>query len=264
MVRRVLTSVVASVWLMPAHSSAQAFGAASTPPVVIHHNPPSPSPAPATPPQVSPAPATTDSSTPGTTDLFRAGPDTYAPRYDRLPSRRHQRFLGGYGYGSGYVADSYGSSRRRDTSYDERSQIERTGYLRLQVLPVTAQVYIDGLYVGVAEDFSRSSTGRAIEIGPHRVEIRAEGFETVTLDVRILPNETITYRRDLRKIEERPEPRVPVAPVETAPRTFYVIPRCYAGDTRPRAERLPVGCFLADVRTMPTPARLGASGRPSN
>ena len=251
MVGRALMAVLASVWLLPAHSSAQAFGAADTAPVVIHHNMPSPSAAPATSPQPSPAPATTSSSTPGTTDLFRAGPDTFAPRYDRLPSRHHQRFLGGYAYLSGYVADAYGFSRRTRSSYDERSQIEQTGYLRLQVLPATAQVYIDGLYVGIADDFSRLSAGRALEIGPHRIEIRAEGFETVTLDVRILPNETITYRRDLRKIEERPEPPVPVAPVETAPRTFYVIPRCYAGDTRPRAEQLPAGCNLARVRAVP-------------
>ena len=43
-----------------------------------------------------------------------------------------------------------------------------------------------------------------------------------------------------------------------APKTFYVIPRCYAGDVRPRAEQLPPGCLLASLREVPpvvAPAR---------
>jgi hypothetical protein len=35
------------------------------------------------------------------------------------------------------------------------------------------------------------------------------------------------------------------------PKTFYVIPRCYAGDVRPTAEELPAGCQLAQLREIP-------------
>jgi hypothetical protein len=35
------------------------------------------------------------------------------------------------------------------------------------------------------------------------------------------------------------------------PKTFYVIPWCYAGDTPPRADRLPERCEIADLRVMP-------------
>ena len=35
------------------------------------------------------------------------------------------------------------------------------------------------------------------------------------------------------------------------PKTFYVIPWCYAGDTPPRADRLPPGCDIANVRAIP-------------
>jgi hypothetical protein len=47
----------------------------------------------------------------------------------------------------------------------------------------------------------------------------------------------------------------PLAPV--APKPFYVIPRCYAGDTPPRENLLPAGCSTANLRTI-----LPAAGRP--
>ena len=50
------------------------------------------------------------------------------------------------------------------------------------------------------------------------------------------------------------EPATPAAPpaaVPGDPRTFYVIPGCYAGDRPPRPERLPAGCDAASMRVIP-------------
>jgi len=88
-----------------------------------------------------------------------------------------------------------------------------------------------------------------IEAGPHPVEIRADGFETVTFDVRIVPNETLTFRTDLKRQDVSPPPAA--APPRPTRRTQSVIPRCYAGDTPPRAEQLPAGCDSTRVRTIP-------------
>ena len=48
---------------------------------------------------------------------------------------------------------------------------------------------------------------------------------------------------------EPPKPAV-VAP-RAQPKTFYVIPGCYAGDRRPERARLPHGCDLSKLRTVP-------------
>ena len=173
-------------------------------------------------------------------DLFRAGPRTYTPRGSG------QRFYGGYGSGSGYITDPFGyisqsDSSPRLTEYMREGRGE--GYLRIDLEPDTARVYVDGLYVGTVADFGR---GRALDAGPHRVEIRADGFEPLTVDVRIRANDTMSYRGTLSKIEQRTELR-PAA----APKTFYVIPRCYAGDVRPQADQLPPGCQLARLREVP-------------
>jgi hypothetical protein len=96
--------------------------------------------------------------------------------------------------------------------------------------------------------FTGGGPARALPAGPHRVEIRADGYETATFDVRIDPNDTISYRRELAKTEEPRQARN-IAPA--IPKTFYVIPKCYAGDKKPNAIQLPKGCRASDLRTVP-------------
>jgi hypothetical protein len=102
-------------------------------------------------------------------------------------------FLGGYGgydYGGGYGSGGY-SSQYRDV-----------GNIRLKVKPSNAQVYVDGYFVGVVDSFDGVFQKLGIESGAHRVELRAEGYETVQFEVLITPGETVTYKGELK-------PRIP-------------------------------------------------------
>ena len=182
-------------------------------------------------------------------DLFLAGPRTYAPRFDRRSRffRYPYPFLSGYGYISDYYFPSYVPPLLPPPySFAQDADLEPYGYLHLDVRPGTAQVFVDGFYVGTVDDVNASGRGLFIEAGPHRVEVRLDGFETTTFDVRIAPNQTTAYRHTLAKIQDRVEPAPP--PVRGAPRTMYVIPRCYAGDAPPRSDQLPAGCDPARVR----------------
>lgn len=182
-------------------------------------------------------------------DLFLAGPETYAPRFDRLRPRDDRLLFPG---GAVYVNDRFVPSKPwRAARYaaHRRSQVQPNGYLQFQVQPGTAEVYVDGFYMGTVDDFRRVIPGRSLDPGPHRVELRAAGYETVTFDVRIMPNETITYRRNLDEV--RPASERPVVAAPPVPRTLYVIPGCYAGDTPPRAVRLSPSCDVSKVRTIP-------------
>jgi hypothetical protein len=106
-------------------------------------------------------------------------------------------------------------------------------------------VFVDGFYVGAASDFQ--DRGLWLDPGPRRIELRADGYETVTFDVRITEDQTVNYRRDLSRAVTQPEAPRPAA----TPKTFYVIPGCYAGDSRPSESRLPKGCSPKNVRTIP-------------
>ncbi len=97
---------------------------------------------------------------------------------------------GGYGYG-GYGADSgygYGGGQYADA-----------GALRLKVKPRQAQVYVDGYFVGVVDQFDGIFQRLHLDSGGHRIEVRLEGYKTLSFDVLIPPGETITYKGDLRR-----------------------------------------------------------------
>ena len=187
-------------------------------------------------------------------DLFRARPKTYAPRFDRVTVGPgfpgvYTPFVPGFYYppvNSGYAK----ASRSRDYRAASRGApvVDASGYLRLDVQPGTAEMYIDGYYAGTADDFE-GGLGGPLEAGSHRIEIRAPGFETVVFDVRTIPGRTITYRGVLSRAERASPPPAPVT-AQPSPKTFYVIPNCYAGDKPPRQDQLRPGCNAADVRTI--------------
>jgi hypothetical protein len=86
-----------------------------------------------------------------------------------------------YGYGYGYVA-----------RYDD------TGSVRVLVKPRDAQVFVDGYYVGVVDEFDGTFQRLRLDTGPHRIEIRKEGFETMRFDVRVTYGHTLNLRGELR------------------------------------------------------------------
>ncbi|MBI3049732.1 MAG: PEGA domain-containing protein [Acidobacteria bacterium] len=201
------------------------------------------------------------------TDVFRAAPQTFAPTFDE-PLGFDPRFfpfggafVGGPFFVPGFFpgvvhvpgffpgfANAVGPFK---PSWARRSSLpgapagEWLGYLRLVVEPDTAQVYVDGFYVGTVADLRGLVT---LEPGPHRVELRAPGYDTVAFDVRVFPTETITYRTALQPSApaEKPAP-----PAPGTPKAFYVIPNCYAGDRPPDRSALPRTCDIAKLRTIP-------------
>ena len=74
------------------------------------------------------------------------------------------------------------------------------GKLHLKVTPRDASVSVDGYYVGIVDDFDGVFQRLHIEAGPHRIEMSAPGYEPLTFDVRIEPDQALTYRGELRKM----------------------------------------------------------------
>ena len=141
----------------------------------------------------------------------------------------------GYGYGYGYTPG--------ESAPSVVAPVAR-GALRLETTPGSAQVYVDGYYVGLADDFGISGRALDLEAGPHRIELRAAGYATLAFSVNIVANQTTRYRGDLQRIAASAPP--PAAPA--APKTTYVIPNCYAGD-RPPVRPLPAGCDIKLLRS---------------
>ena len=73
----------------------------------------------------------------------------------------------------------------------------------LQDEPISArlQVFVDGYYVGVVDEFDGVFQRLRLEAGGHRVEIRLDGYSALTFDVLIPPGETVTFRGELLPIQ---------------------------------------------------------------
>lgn len=123
-----------------------------------------------------------------------------------------------------------------------------TGRLRLEVEPPDAELYINGYYSGTLDDIDGDLE---IAAGLHRVEIRAPGFETLQLDVRIAPGRSITYRRALERVQDKLPPGAASQPPAAVPpsKPVYFIPGCYLGNVPPTEMKLPGTCDLSRAIT---------------
>ena len=115
----------------------------------------------------------------------------------------------GWGYGLGYYGyyDPYwwwGAPYFYDYgAYGYYNEQAGRGGLKLKVQPSNAEVFVDGYYMGTVDDFDGTFQKLELETGPHHVEIRAPGYQTIGFDVRIEFNETVTYRGELQLTSKR-------------------------------------------------------------
>jgi hypothetical protein len=161
--------------------------------------------------------------------------------------------LPAYGYGGASVSSIYETAAPAQPApvavpepppaYEARVPL---GALRLEVEPrESLQVFVDGVFIGTPADL-----GDDIEMttGPHRVELRARGHKTQSIDVGIVEDKMITYRGAL----ERDAAAAPAAPVArpSGSKTMYVIPGCYMGNVSPKEMSLPAGCDISKLTTI--------------
>jgi len=155
--------------------------------------------------------------------------------------RRPSSFSPGPYYGVPYEYGAYVP----EASASVAPMIPAEGWLRFETSPGVAQVYVDGAYVGVVDDFGVSGRTLDLDAGRHHVELRAPDYLTQSFDVSITPSQITRYRGDLQRA-------MPAAPSAAAagrtPTKTYIIPNCYAGD-RPPVRPLPSGCSLKQMVT---------------
>ena len=73
------------------------------------------------------------------------------------------------------------------------------GEVRFDVTPKDAEIYADGFYAGIVDDFNGS---QRLQLAPghHHVAVKMEGYESIEFDLAIESARSITYRATLRKL----------------------------------------------------------------
>ncbi len=142
----------------------------------------------------------------------------YDPFYSGYysPYRSYYGYLPYYGFGMGYglysglgwapyfgdmYGDPYGGGYADTGGYSSSYGRGEQGNLKLKVKPRAAKVYVDGYYVGTVDEFDGSFQKLALNTGRHKVEVKADGFETAEFDVLINPQQTVTFQGDLKRIQ---------------------------------------------------------------
>jgi hypothetical protein len=154
-----------------------------------------------------------------------------------------------FSYGHGVPETSMAETYRMAMAetYRQRQREAARGALVLQTVPDMAQVFVDGYYVGLAEEFGLGGRAINLDAGAHHVELRAPGYETLTFKVVIESNNIVRYRGEMQRIATKPAAAT-APPQPTAVKSLYVIPNCYAGD-KPPAGVLPKGCDVKNLQT---------------
>jgi PEGA domain len=89
----------------------------------------------------------------------------------------------GYPYAYGYPYGVYGS-----------------GSVRTEIKPKQTQVYVDGYYAGVADDFDGAFQRLHTTPGGHTVTLRLEGYRTVTENIYVRPDSTAKLKETMEKL----------------------------------------------------------------
>ena len=98
-----------------------------------------------------------------------------------------------------------------------------TASLRIQVTPSTAEVYVDGYYAGIVDQFDGTFQRLRVEPGEHEIAVYADGFRTLRQRLYLQPLTTVNIRQALEPLQggdvqdARPSPPAAVAGASPAP-----------------------------------------------
>jgi len=104
-----------------------------------------------------------------------------------------------YSYGYPYPVPVYGYSAPPAPVVVGPNSMQYGG-VSLEISPSNANVYVDGAYAGVVEDFDGTRETLTLAAGRHHVEITAPGYSPMVFDVDVLPGQTIPYQGGLQPL----------------------------------------------------------------
>jgi hypothetical protein len=123
-----------------------------------------------------------------------------------------------YGYGYGYGYPYWGGYYRR---YDPNDAL---GAARLQVTPRETEVFVDGYFAGVVDDFDGFSQRLRLEPGEHEVTLFLEGHRPLTRRMLFTVGQTFKVQHEMEPLgagEPPPQRPVPTAKPAAPARTRY-------------------------------------------
>ena len=97
-----------------------------------------------------------------------------------------------------YPDDNYYGSGSGYNGYTDNSA--SYGGVTFDIQPANASVYVDGKYVGTVAEFSAQQPPLSLTLGRHHVDIRLQGFQTLSFDVDAAAGQVTPYQGAMQPI----------------------------------------------------------------
>ena len=75
------------------------------------------------------------------------------------------------------------------------------GAVKLKIKPRDAEVFVDGAYAGIVDEFDGALQSLKLNSGAYQIEVRKPGFDTLHYDVRVQPDHTVTLKDEMKAVK---------------------------------------------------------------
>ena len=99
---------------------------------------------------------------------------------------------------TGGATETLTGATRQVSNAVQSDQSRPVGGVQLDVEPRRAQVFVDGAYAGIVDDFRGYYQHLTLPAGRHRIEILTSGYMPLMFEITVVPDRTITYRWSLQ------------------------------------------------------------------
>ena len=72
--------------------------------------------------------------------------------------------------------------------------------MKTEVTPKQTEVYVDGYYAGIADDFDGVFQGLDTSPGGHAVTLSLDGYRTITRNIYVRPDSTYKLKETMEKL----------------------------------------------------------------
>jgi hypothetical protein len=127
-----------------------------------------------------------------------SGPRRYIrPRIVTIVPYRPYVYRPSFGLGIFYGTGGAWSYDNTPQGYYDPTPGRIYGGVRIINASRDAQVFADGYYVGLVDDFDGVFQHMNLEAGEHHIEIQEQGLDPIAFDIVVQPGQTMTLRADL-------------------------------------------------------------------
>jgi PEGA domain len=105
--------------------------------------------------------------------------------------------------------------------------LRASGDLRVLATPKQAEVYVDGFFAGVVDDFDGTFQRLHTTPGGHAITLHLEGYRTVTQNIYVTPTDTFKLHLTMDKLrpgETSDPPPIPSRPLARRPAALPASP----------------------------------------